>query len=190
MFVIESQGIIMLRNLFFALPISLGTASLAEAASFDVFAAGTDSLLGEFTAPAGGGPLDAAMFVIDGGTFSVLGTGGLAPSYNAAENSLAGPGGVGFGAIFNAAAYDTTDVNGDPVTCGVGDCVFEFDGIFDPEIPGEWAVQYVPAGDPESSVNITGGYYEIAAVPLPLTAPALAFAMGSLVLLRRRRSGA
>ena len=91
--------------------------------------------------------------------------------------------------MFNAAAYATTDVNDDPVTCEVGDCVFEFDGIFDPELPGEWAIRYVPPGDPASSVNITGGYYEIAAVPLPLIAPALAFALGSLALLRRRRSG-
>ena len=70
----------MLRNLSLALPISLGTVCLSEAATFDVFAAGTDTLLGEFTAPAGGGPLDAALFVIGDGTFSVLGTGALAPS--------------------------------------------------------------------------------------------------------------
>ncbi len=179
----------MFRTLLLVAPLSLGTATFSNAATFDVFTAGTTVALGKFVAPVEGGPLDSVTFTVGGGTFSVLGTGALAPTYNAADNSLAGPGGFGFGAVFNAAAYATTDVNGDPVTCEVGDCVFEFDGIFDPEIPGEWAIQYVPPGDPASSVNITGGYYEIAAVPLPFTAPALAFALGSLALLRRRRSG-
>lgn len=160
-------------------------ASTAGAAVFDVFEAGTTTLLGSFEAPATGGAVTSGSFSVDGGMFDVLGIGPLEPLYNATDNWITGTPG-GFGAFFNSVAYNTTDISSNPITCGVGECVLSFTSSGDPGVsPAEWYLNYLPDG----GAAIDFGYYEIkpGIIPLPAGAILLLSALGFGGLILRRR---
>jgi hypothetical protein len=163
----------------------LSIATPAGAATYDVFRDGTASLLGTFEAPAAGGLLTSAAMTVKGGVFDVLGVGGFAPVFDAVANDVDGAGGQ-FGAVFNSVAFMTTDVASNPILCGIGDCVFSFDGIVG-ITPGEWHVDYVPGGMGVAAIAF--GRYQIAAaaVPLPASGLLLLGAAGILALATRRR---
>ena len=108
-------------------------------------------------------------------------TGTGAPEYNAATNFVTAAGGGGFGSVYNSVAFDTTDFESNPITCGIGECVFSMtDGV---GTPGEWYLDYF-ASDGGAALDL--GHYEIAPIPLPATGLLLAGALAGVLGLRRR----
>ncbi|MCB1364765.1 MAG: hypothetical protein KDK02_11625 [Rhodobacteraceae bacterium] len=164
------------------LALAAGTGG-AAAATFNLFEAGTTTLLGTFQAPGAGGAITAMSVTVAGITFDTLGTGTQAPSYDAADNDIGGTG-ASLGAVYNSAAVGI---------CGVGECAFSFYPIYDfaTPIPGEWYADKVfPLTDQQS---ISLGFYEVALAPIPV--PATAFLQfsalglaGALAWRRRRRA--
>jgi hypothetical protein len=163
----------------------LSVAGPAGAATYDVFKDGTTDLLGTFEAPSVGGLLTSALMSVKGGVFDVLGVGGMAPIFDAVAMDVDGSGAT-FGSVFNSVAFMTTDIAANPILCGIGECVFSFDGRSGPT-PGQWYVDYVPGGN--GAAAIATGYYQIAAaaVPLPASGLLLLGAAGALALSTRRR---
>lgn len=163
----------------------LSAAGPAGAATYDVFRDGTTNLLGTFEAPAAGGLLTSALMSVKGVIFDVLGVGGDAPIFDAVAMDVDGSA-AQFGSVFNSAAFLTTDIAANTILCGIGECVFSFDGRVG-LIPGEWAVHYVPGGN--GAANIAFGHYQIAAAAIPLPASGLLLlgAAGALALSTRRR---
>lgn len=164
----------------------------AVTADYEVFAAGTDTLLGTFRADdAAAGPILSASFAPPGiGTFDVLGTGSLAPTWDPGTGFVTGsPVGAGVGAVFNAAVFDV-DVTGEGLrTCGIGECAFSLTDSGGPGVPGEWYVDYLPpAGVPGS---VATGFYEVRLAPIPVPAAGMLLigALAGLGALRARRSG-
>lgn len=141
----------------------------ANAASYDMFSAGTSNLLGTFEAPAAGGEFTAISFSISGITFDVLGTGAQAPTYFLTDNDVDG-------------MSENSMASG---ICGVGECFLSFFTKADAMTPGEWAVDKLVPGD---YVHITGGYYDIemSVVPLPSSLLLFGSALIGLGLVRRR----
>lgn len=172
-----------IRALPAALACVLATAAGADAATFTVFSAGSSDVLGSFEAPAVGGPLSAALLLVKGGVFDMLGTGSLAPVYDPTLPDVHGAGGS-IGAVFNSVAFDTTDVSDNPITCGIGECAFSFFDKFD-AAPPEWHLDYVVDG----GAALAFGRYEIAAatVPLPASGAAMLGALFAVGLATRRR---
>ena len=158
------------------------SASAAAAAVFNIFEAGTTTLLGTFEAPLGGGPLTAASISLKGGVSDVLDAGSTAPVYDATNNWITGAGSP-FGGISNSAAYDTTDIAMTPITCGIGQCVFLLTDSAGPMVPPEWSLNYLPMG----GAVLDFGFYDIELIPLPATGLLLAGALAGLAALRRRR---
>jgi hypothetical protein len=156
-----------------------------SAATYDVFKDGTTDLLGTFEAPIAGGLLTSALLSVKGGVFDVLGAGGLAPIFDAVALDVDGSG-AAFGAVFNSAAFATTDIAANPILCGIGECVFSFDGRSGP-VPGQWYVDYIPGGN--GGAALAFGYYQIAAaaVPLPASGLLLLGAIGVMATSARRR---
>jgi hypothetical protein len=163
----------------------LVVAAPASAATYDVFKDGTTDLLGIFEAPAAGGLLSSALLSVKGGVFDVLGAGGLAPVFDAVALDVDGSA-APFGAIFNSAAFATTDIAANPILCGIGECAFSFDGRVGP-VPGQWYLDYVPGGN--GGAALAFGYYQIAAaaVPLPASGLLLLGAVGMMAASARRR---
>ncbi len=159
-------------------------AEQTEAATFSVFDAGTMTALGTFDAPTAGGLLTAASLSVFGGVFDVLGCGTSAPVFDALQLDVDGNGGQ-FGSIFNSVAFNTVDVNANPILCGVGDCVFSFDGIFG-VTPGEWYVDYVPGGVGVAAIGT--GFYQIspATIPLPASGVFILTAWAALLVMANR----
>lgn len=178
-----------LRRSSFAAAILLAASTVhADAATFDLFRAGTTDLLGTFEAPASGGLLTAASISVKGGVFDVLGLGSMAPVFDAVEMDVDGNGGV-FGTLFNSVAFLTTDIAANPVSCGIGECVFSFEGSSGP-VPGQWYVDYIGVG---GAAALAFGHYDVAAstpapVPLPMTA-VLLIGAGALLFAMRRAGG-
>jgi len=160
-----------------SLVVFMGATEKANAATFDIFEAGTIVQLGSFNAPAAGGTVTSMTVNVSGFSFDVLGLGMQAPVYNLATNDLGGTA-SSMGAIFNSAASGI---------CGIGECAFSFFSIYDDTIPGEWYVDKVfPLGDQQS---ISFGFYEIqvSAVPLPAALPLFGAALLGMAYLGRRR---
>jgi hypothetical protein len=155
------------------------SATAAPAATFNIFEAGTTTLLGTFEAPLGGGALTTASISVDGGLFNVLDGGTSAPVYDAVNNWITGAGDP-FAGITNSVAYNTTDIAMNPITCGVGECVFALTDSSGPGVPPEWAIIYLPG-----PASIDFGFYEIQPVPLPATALMLAGALAAFGAVRR-----
>jgi hypothetical protein len=157
----------------------------ATAATYDVFKDGTTVLLGTFDAPVAGGLLTSALMAVKGGIFDVLGVGGLAPNFDAVDLDVDGSG-APFGAVFNSAAFATTDIAANPILCGIGECAFSFDGRSGP-VPGQWYLDYVPGGG--GGAALAFGYYQVAAaaVPLPASGLLLLGGVGLMAASARRR---
>lgn len=177
----------------FALAAALALAggpAAAVVADYEVFAAGTDTLLGTFRADdAAPGPLLSASFGAGGlGAFDVLGTGALTPAWDPATGYVTGlPAGSGFGAVFNSAVFDV-DVIGEGLrTCEPGACAFSLTDASDPGLPGEWYVDYLPPDGVAGAVAT--GFYEVRLAPVPVPAAGLVLlgALGALGALRGRR---
>lgn len=179
------------RHSSFAAAILFAVSTIhASAATFDLFKAGTTDLLGTFEAPLDGGLLTAASVSVKSGIFDVLGLGGMAPVFDAVEMDVDGNGGV-FGTLFNSVAFLTTDIAANPVNCGIGECVFSFEGSSGP-VPGQWYVDYVGVG---GAAALAFGHYDVvvstpAPVPLPITAVLLVGALTLLLSMRRAGSRA
>ena len=165
------------------------SATAAPAATFNVFEAGTATLLGTFEAPLGGGPLTGASFSVDGGVFDVLTGGSTAPVYDAANNWVRGAANP-FGSITNSVAYMTDEFgSGDPITCGVGECFFSLTSNSGGGTPNEWYLDYIPGMGGGAAVDL--GFYEIKPIPLPATALLLAGALAGVAgIAAGRRSAA
>jgi hypothetical protein len=171
---------------FSALALAL-SATAAPAATFNIFEAGTTSLLGTFEAPLGGGPLTAASISAGGGVFDVLALGSMAPVYDAVNNWITGAASP-FGAVSNSVAFMTTDISDNDITCGIGECFFSLTDSSGGGAPAEWYLDYVPGvGTPAA---IDAGFYEIAPIPLPASALLLAGALAAVagVAAGRRRA--
>ena len=153
------------------------SASAPAAATFNIFEAGTTTLLGMFEAPAGGGALTSAMISTDGGVFDVLDLGSTAPVYDAASNWITGAMSP-FGGISNSVAYATSDVDMNPVNCGIGECVFVLTSSAGME-PPEWSLNFLPMAGPAAVIDF--GRYEIAPKPMPLPPTALLLLAGALL---------
>jgi hypothetical protein len=163
----------------------LSTVVPASAATYDVFRDGTNSLLGTFEAPEAGGLLTSAMMLVKGGVFDVLGAGNLAPIFDSIALDVDGSG-APFGAVFNSVAFMTTDIAANPIACGIGECVFQFEGKSG-QVPGQWYLDYIPGGN--GAAALAFGYYQVApsAVPLPASGLLLLGAAAALALTARRR---
>ncbi len=159
------------------------TAGVAQAATFAVVDTDTVAAFGTFDADPAGGFIGAGNFLIKGGYYDQIGTGGLAPIFQAFGTEISGK--FGLGGFFNGTAFDTTDIDGNPFTCAVADCVLVFTpGNADTE--SGWSVAAFDNGN--GRVIATGSYDVIpASVPLPASAPLLLLAAGGLVALRRKR---
>ncbi len=156
--------------------------SMSDAASFELYEEGTDTLLGSFEAPDAGGLLTAASIAVGGGIFETLGAAGQTPTYDAVANDVDGSG-AAFGYVYNVNVFDTFDISSNPITCGIGECAFQLEGAFG-GTPGEWYLDYLPAG----GAAIDLGYYEVRAaiVPVPASGLLLLGAVGVLAARRRK----
>jgi len=156
----------------------------AIAGTFSVVDVGSSVVLGTFEAPDAGGAVTAGSFTLEGGVFDTLGTGSEAPLYDAANNWVTGTPG-GFGGFYNSVAFNTFDFLNNPLSCGVGECVFSLTSSSGSPVPAEWHVDYLPnGGAPIALGNYT---VETAAIPLPASVLLLLSGLGALGLRRSAR---
>ncbi|MBT8409577.1 MAG: hypothetical protein KJN93_08130 [Alphaproteobacteria bacterium] len=169
------------------LGLAFAVAAPVQSATFQVFESGSATLLGTFEAPQAGGALTAAAFVLEGGTFDALLGGAEAPVYDAGNGWVTGAGGP-FGGIANSLAFNTADLFANPITCGIGECVFSMTSSGGGGAPAEWYLDYLPA-NPADAAPIDFGFYDVqlAPVPLPATALLLLAALGGGLVVSRRR---
>ena len=151
---------------------------------YNVYSSGPIGFLGNFEALGSGGALTSASFALGGGVFTTLGTGNVAPTYDATNNWVTGPVG-GFGAVLNSTVFDTEDVNDNPITCNIGECVFSMTSSGGGGVPAEWYLDYFPGGG--GGAAIATGHYEIAPIPLPAAGLLLAGGLVALFGLGRRQ---
>lgn len=170
-------------------PVGAALAALAPAAAaaapFFFVDVQSQEVLGTFEAPAGGGPVTAFSVEIGGGVFDVLGAGPQAPVYDAAANDLGSAAGQ---VVFNSNTFPATTADDEAVTCDPGDCPLEIFDAFD-DVPGEWAVQFLPSDDPAAAANLSTGFYEVAPIPLPAAGLLLLGALGALAVRGRASRG-
>lgn len=168
--------------------LALAVSTPLQAATFQVFESGSATLLGTFEAPQAGGSLTAAAFNLQGGTFDALLAGAQAPVYDAGNGWVTGAGSP-FGGIANTLAFDTLDLFSNPITCGVGECVFSMTSSGGGGAPAEWYLDYLPAS-PADAAPIDFGFYDVqlAPVPLPATGLLLFAALGAGLLVSYRRT--
>lgn len=167
-------------RVFAVLAALAGVALPASAATFRITDVGSSTLLGTFDAPTTGGVITAMTVSVGGVTYDTLGTGAIAPVYNAGTNDLGGFGGP-LGAVFNSVASGI---------CGVGECAFSVYPIYDfvTPIPGEWYTDKVAPVGEEQSLGF--GFYSVAPVPLPPALLSIVVALAALVALARRQGPA
>ena len=169
-----------------ALLIPLVLSAPASAATFSF--SFSDSIMGTFQAPVGGGLITAFNVTIGDTTFDTPAMDNSQPVYNPILNTFNNlvdvefrGAGLSDGAVFNSLASGA---------CPAGDlCVLELFSTSGGTAAPEWAFQNI-----SQAINVTGGFYSINPTPVPLPAalPLLLSALSGLgfVAWRRRRAAA
>ena len=119
----------------------------------------------------------------------MLAVGNTAPYFDAINSWVVGAGGP-FGAVANSAAFATTDLFLNPITCQVGECIFSFTNSGGGGAPAEWYLDYLPANPGDAAPIAFGNYtIEMAAIPLPAAGQILLIGLIGLASARMRRKG-